>query len=159
MELENISSNLVSHARFNTWVEIGQFIETVKKTGHWANKSDSFTSWLVSYSKELGVTHVALWNYLRAVKFYKQLTHDFKNIQFPKIDNVPSSVNPDSLQILEKLYPVATPELLEDIATRILKGTITRAELRKIWHSYRDAPDAKSIPRKYNPKVELPVSF
>lgn len=139
-ELQDLIES-VTKAEVRAWNQIGHLLDQVETTGFWQGKAASFTEWLRSFASSLGLGEASLWRYLASARYYEKLrkTLDGRGVPCPQLRSLPASVSPENLEILAKLSRVANDEVLQNIAKRVVNGSIRRAEMRRTWEAYRPA--------------------
>lgn len=141
--LEDLQHSIdsVTKAEVRAWNQIGHLLEQVEVTGFWQGNAASFTEWLRSFASSLGLGEASLWRYLASARYYEKLrqTLDGRGVACPQLRSLPGSVSPENLEILAKLARVAPDDVLQNIAARVVNGSITRAEMRRTWEAYRPA--------------------
>lgn len=131
----------VTKAEVRAWNQVGHLLDQVEVTGFWQGKAASFTDWLRSFASSLGLGEASLWRYLASARYYEKLrlALDGRGVACPQLRSLPGSVSPENLEILAKLARVAPDDVLQNIAARVVNGSITRAEMRRTWEAYRPA--------------------
>ena len=96
------------------------------------------TSWLRKYAEETHRLPSSLWRILSAGRYYRELQRKFKDqgIPLPDLIDPTLAASPESLELLHKISRVAPRELLAD-ELRVMKGELSRRDLREIWFTYR----------------------
>ncbi len=124
-----------------TWARIGYALDQVDVTGFWQGKAASFSEWLRTFAPSLGLREASLWRYLTAARYYQKLRLMLseRGVACPPLESLPANVSPENLELLAKLARVAPDDVLRTIATRVVSGSIKRAELRTTWQIYRPA--------------------
>lgn len=122
-----------------SWGQIGQCLIQVEQFGIWQREADSFTGWLQLNAAKFGHTESTLWRYLSASRFYEELRVRLRrdHISSPPLESLPDSISPESIELLSKLTRVAPADVVRETAERLIKGTVTRAELRAKWQAFR----------------------
>lgn len=122
-----------------SWGQIGLWLDEVERTAYWQVQAKSFTEWLKSTAPGLGVKEGSLWRYLTASRYYGQLRNHLQKQggKYPPLSRLPDTVSPENLELLSKIERVAPESVLQDLATRIIDASISRAELRRCWQTYR----------------------
>jgi len=80
-----------------------------------------------------------MWRYLASARYYETLHDDLtkRGIECPRLVGLSASVSPENLELLAKFERAAPSDVYEEIAARVVHGSITRAEMRKVWSAYR----------------------
>lgn len=136
---ENLSA--LDRGELRTWGQIGKLLAEVEASEHWKAEAKSFTEWLRIHSAKVGLTESSLWRYLSSSRYYERIRSTLvrRGIESPTLEELSDQVSPENLELLSKLARVAPDDVLQRVATDVLAGTITRAELRTTWQIYRPA--------------------
>jgi len=80
-----------------------------------------------------------MWRYLASARYFETLRDDLtkRGIACPQLVDLSTTVSPENLELLAKLERAAPSEAYMEIATRVIHGSITRAEMRKVWSAFR----------------------
>ena len=133
----NIDS--VTKAKARDWTAIGRLLDHVEITGYWKEQAASYSDWLKLFASRLGLGEASLWRYLASARYYDNVKPMLisRGLQCPPIENLPRGVSPEKLELLSKLARAAPDDVLHEVASRVIKGCITRAEMRRTWEAYR----------------------
>lgn len=136
----------LSRSEVRPWARVGQFLDEVERTGHWQATAASFTEWLKVLGPDLNLKEASLWRCLTAARYYQALRQRraARGLTSPPLEELPTSVSPENLELLAKLARVVPEEELRPLEERVLAGRITRAELRKTWRAYRPALEGRT---------------
>lgn len=101
-------------------------------------KNQSMTSWLKEYAEETHRLPSTLWRLLGAGRYYRELQRKFEDhgISLPDLTDPALAASPESLELLRKISRVA-PKELPAVELLVMKGEISRRDLREIWLTYR----------------------
>lgn len=116
--------NLLS-APSSNWMRTGELLCKVQEEGSWANEQPTFTEWVRSQAKELGVAPATLWHRLSAWKYLSDWTRDHK------VD-MPTRIGEDSVNVVRKIS-LQDQQLGDKLTQQLLDGKVTRKELTKTW--------------------------
>lgn len=136
--------NILLSRQGRSWVDIGMLLDKVEDTKSWEGETSSFSEWLRSLSKMLGVVEAGVWRSYTAFRFYKSLTTKYTELTFPKIEELHLVTNPDSLELLARLERVMAKEAFTHLTQTALLRKISRAKLRKLWDEYRPLLEGKT---------------
>lgn len=133
------SIDLATKIEKRPWSQIGDLLDQVDTIGFWQGNASSFSEWLRSFAQRLGLKEASLWRYLASARYYKNLANALnkKGIECPQLVDLPGAVSPENLELLAKLERVLPDDVYKETVIRVLNGSITRAELRKIWGAYK----------------------
>lgn len=136
-----LSIDALTQTGFRSWSQIGHLLDQVEKTSFWQGQAASFSEWLRTFAPTLGLGEASLWRYLASARYYEKLQQTLygRGVSYPRLEDLPSNVSPENLELLAKLARVAPDEVLQSIAVRVVNGAITRAEMRRTWEAYRPA--------------------
>lgn len=125
-----------------SWSRIGEMLDIVGSYGYWqAEGARSFSAWLRALAHSLGCRESSLWRYRSAARQYKRVSKEMRNweLPIPPPERLPDYVSPENIELLAKLARVAPQDLVHALAARIVRGEITRGELRRTWQIFRPA--------------------
>ena len=127
------------HGQARSWAHVGWLLDQVDHEKYWARDAHSFSEWLKSLAPKIGMKEASLWRYLGAGRYYQTLRKNFqgRNLPLPPLAKLPDGISAEHLEILAKLERVVSKKDFEELGERILTGSVTRAELRKLWKAYR----------------------
>lgn len=121
-----------------SWTQIAEVLDRVERNEFWRRSSGSFTEWLKAFSRALDLKEASLWRYLAAFRFYRQLQKPLaRALSSSPLDELPDHVSPDNLDLLSRLVRVLPDDAFQQLAAKVMEGTITRDELRDTWQTYR----------------------
>lgn len=124
-----------------SWGHVGKLLEQVEKSCYWQGEATSFSEWLRAFALRLRISESSLWRYLSSARYYQKLrqTLESQGVTCPQVEELPNSVSPENIELLAKLGRVAPEDILKDIATQVVRGSIRREKLRSAWEIYRPA--------------------
>lgn len=129
-----------------SWVQIGLLLDQVEQSSYWQKTSGSFTEWLKALSPAIGLKEASLWRYLSATRYFEKLRTKLiaSDVFIPPLHELSDKLSPENVEILSKLSRVTPIDVFQSLATQVVDGTITRAELRHTWQAYRPALEGKT---------------
>lgn len=133
----------VGNSTVRSWHRIGVLLDEVDSTQAWIGSADNFTTWMRQTAPAIGLKESSLWRYLRASRIYRALRDDLvaRGHVVPDLDGLPVSVSvsAESLELFDKLRRAAPARISDPTALRLVRGEISRDELRTLWQDYRPA--------------------
>jgi hypothetical protein len=128
------------------WTKIALIVLEVEENAIWETSHRSFTEWLVSFGESIGLKEGSLWRYYRAGKYYQELKPLLSKNQIPNplLNELPTKVSAENLEILGKLERVMPNEVFIKLAGQVISATITRDALREAWLIYRSVLDGRT---------------
>lgn len=128
------------------WPQLACLLDSIDKSNYWANSAKSFTEWLKQNAESIGLKESTLWRYLVVGRYYRDLRRQFARVKlgYPPLEELPSHVSPEKLEILAKLARVAPKDVYEPIVDLVLKNKISREELRAKWRAFRPVLGGKT---------------
>ena len=131
----------IGSATVRPWHRIGVLLDEVDSTEAWVGSADNFTSWMRQTAPVIGLKESSLWRFLRSSRIYRALSEDLaaRGHAVPDLDELPSSVSAESLELFDKLRRAAPARISDPIALRLVRGEVSRDELRTLWQDYRPA--------------------
>lgn len=134
MSLAALENELVRQvqAEKKRWQEIASIVMRVEREQLWSAHAGSFSAWVGAVARRADVQESMIWRCLKAGRIYLELTGK------SEMDRAiaPSA---ESLELAEKISRHAPRAIVDDVLERTLEGTLSRAELRKVWETYRSA--------------------
>ncbi len=152
MPSSNHQAELIEHLQtigrstLRPWQRIGVLLDEVDSTQAWVGAADNFTAWMRQTAPAIGLKESSLWRYLRSSRIYKTLSKELtaRGHAVPDLDDLPASVSAESLELFDKLRRAAPARISDPIALRLVRGEISRDELRTLWRDYRPALDGRT---------------
>lgn len=128
------------------WGVVASALEKTEASGEWAGETKSFSEWVRSKATEAGVSESTLWRYLSSGRYYRQLASllEARGISAPPLLQASATISAESLEILAKVSRAAPEEIVIDVASRLIDGSMTRAALRRTWNAYRPVLDGRT---------------
>lgn len=122
-----------------TWGQLSAYLLDVKAREAWRSTTPSLTIWIKGCAQRLGRTEASLWRSIASGRFYRARREALsqQGVDLPDLPFVPEGVSAESLELLAKISRAAPASLLSDLELPALQGHVTRAELRRIWETYR----------------------
>jgi hypothetical protein len=122
-----------------TWGQLSAYLLDVKARDAWRSTAPSLTVWIKGCAQRLGRTEASLWRCITSGRFYRARCEALRQqgVALPDLPYVPEGVSAESLELLAKISRVAPPPLLNDLELSALQGHVSRAELRRVWETYR----------------------
>ena len=123
------------------WFETGQELARVDASGEWRNSAATYSDWVDAEAERLGLSRSNLWRYLAAVRYYEALRGRLSTakIACPRLDDLPATVGPESLELLGKLERAMPATSFHALAREVVVGGVRRAKLRELWLAFRPA--------------------
>jgi hypothetical protein len=160
-QLESELQSLVSEEKQH-WQEVAKLLITAKRDEFYKEHAKNYTQWLRLISKKVDIHEAWFWRILKAGEYYLSIT------ETDDVDLISNSVlNPDKLDLLEKIGRYAPEEKREELLDRALSGNISRRELRETWNNYkpiganrsgRKAENEKFKPAEINPATQSVIN-
>lgn len=120
------------------WANLGTVLVEFKKHGWWAKaEANSYTEWVKRYAMELNLGTAVLWRALSAVRFYETVRRLYPDLDLPRLERLSPRVTPDHMELLSKLSRVMSQTEFRAELERVIRGAVTRAQLRDTWRAYR----------------------
>lgn len=114
------------------WQDIALVLMRVKTEALWEGHASSFTAWLESMARRADLQTSVFWRYLNAGRIYLELSGE------DQLD--PSTpVSAESLELADKIRRHAPKAVSKEVLERTLEGELSRAELRRVWDTYKGA--------------------
>ena len=125
------------------WTKIALIVLQVEENNFWETSHRSFTDWLVSFGQSIGLKEGSIWRYYRAGKYYQELQPLLSKNQItnPPLNELPTKVSPENIEILGKLERVMPNDIFIKLAAQVISAAITRDSLRETWLIYRPILD------------------
>jgi hypothetical protein len=134
-----------AHVTSGSWGQVSAILIKAERTGEWQSGAGSFTEWLESVGREIGVKEATLWRYLSAGRYYQDLRKTLRNrITAPVLGQLSAAVSPENIELLEKLERVIPKDLFADFSERVVTRNIKRRELREMWNVYRHVLEGRN---------------
>jgi len=134
------------------WPTIGQLLDQVDRNDYWAMEgAKSFTEWLQQHAVRSGMGIAILWRILSATRFYRVLQKRYPELGLMPLDSIPSNVTPDHLEQLSKLSRVMSRAEFKAQLQQVLKGKISRTQLRNTWRAFRPVLDGRTARGRNQP--------
>ena len=145
-DINDLNLDFLGGDGLRDWISLSQYILKVDQESSWSLTHKTFTDWLIDLSSKLSLAESSLWRYYRAGKYYQTLRKDLteKGVNTPPFELLGKKVSSENLETLEKIERVAPEKVFIDLATRVIKCTIKRNELRAAWVAYRNVLDGKT---------------
>jgi len=123
------------------WRRVGRLLRAVEADELWRGSAANFTRYLEDLAQKFGVTPNVLWRAYGAVHTWTALTAALasRGAPAPALDELPTSVTPETVELLEKIQRVARPEDWEAVARDVLAGKLGRIALRARWSAFKAA--------------------
>ncbi|MBU3615178.1 hypothetical protein ICN46_09740 [Polynucleobacter sp. Latsch14-2] len=145
MSKQEITKTIVSSIKSlnaddaRAWTKIALIVLQVEENNFWEASHRSFTEWLVSFGQSIGLKEGSIWRYYRAGKYYQELQPLLSKNQItnPLLNELPTKVSPENIEILGKLERVMPNDIFIKLAAQVISATITRDSLRQTWLIYR----------------------
>ena len=134
MSLRDLEQQLIERAREEQrrWRDIAVLLMRVKHDALWEGHAPSFTAWVESMARRADLQSSVFWRCLNAGRIYQELSGD------PQLD-VDPRVSAESLELADKIRRHAPKAVAQEVLERTLEGELSRAELRRVWDTYRVA--------------------
>lgn len=147
MRLPNASPSAIQsllaegQAEARPWHRIGLALDEIEKTQAWRESASTFTEWIQKTAPMLGLKESSLWRYMRSCRIYANLRKEMaaKGHKLPEPEFLPPQTGAESLELFEKVRRVAPERVTDPLAFGLVRGEVTRAQLRTIWLDYRPA--------------------
>ncbi len=123
------------------WHRIGALLDEIDKTQAWRENASTFTEWIQKTAPMLGLKESSLWRFLRSCRIYANLRKEMaaRGHELPEPEALPPQVSAESLELFDKLRRAAPERVTDPIAFGLVRGEVTRTQLRTIWLDYRPA--------------------
>ena len=136
-----LRSESTVHARESpsNWGQLAAHLLEVEKSLSWGETHSSLSSWLADQAKQMKRGEATLWRALAAGRHYNELRAELasEGVDAPPLSSPELAASPESLELADKICRVAPAELVRSITSQVLRGTISRRELRAYWETYR----------------------
>ena len=128
-------------AAVRPWHRIGVLLDEVERTQAWRESAGSLTEWVQKTAPLLGLKEASLWRFLRSRRIYDDLRRQMaaRGHELPEPEALPPQVSAESLELFEKLRRAAPERVTDPIALGLVRGEVTRTQLRTLWQDYRPA--------------------
>ncbi len=128
-------------AAVRQWHRIGVLLDEVERTQAWRETAGSLTEWIQKTAPVLGLKEASLWRFLRSRRIYDDLRKQMaaRGHRLPEPEALPPQVGAESLELFDKLRRVAPERVTDPIALGLVRGEVTRTQLRILWEDYRPA--------------------
>ena len=114
------------------WQDIALLLMRVKNEALWQGHASSFTAWVESLATRADLQGSVFWRCLNAGRIYLELTGK------QELDAT-ANVSAEALELADKIRRHAPKAVATPLLERTLDGAVTRAELRRVWDTYRVA--------------------
>jgi len=134
MSLAAIEAQLIKRMQDEQrrWQDVAQLLMRVKSEALWESHASSFTAWVEGIARRADLQPSVFWRCLNAGRLYLELSG--------KDELDPSSpVSAESLELADKIRRHAPKAVATEVLERTLDGELSRAELRRVWGTYRVA--------------------
>jgi len=112
------------------WQDIASVMLRVKSEALWEGHTSSFTAWVEGLARRADLQASVFWRCLNAGRIYLELTGR------AELDpNAP--VSAESLELADKIRRHAPRAVANEVLERTLEGGLSRAELRRVWGTYK----------------------
>jgi|CXWL01.1.fsa_nt_gi hypothetical protein len=146
-----------------TWGSIAKLLIEVEEERFWQFEANSFTEWIKIRAQNCGYKERSLWRFLSAGRYYQLLSKEFAGFDSTcaPLEKLHEGVSPENLELLSKLSRVTPSDIWLRLAKQVVVGTVTRAELRKSWLTFRPVLKGRTargrgvVPPKFNPLDQL----
>jgi hypothetical protein len=142
------------------WIDVAQLLAEVERERSWNDYGyDYFSNFLQDLSRHIFIHESGLWRYLSSYKYMLSLKALCEAQNQPSFDlhKVGSSISPENIELLEKISRVATEHEVNELFSKLISNSISRASLRRIWNAYRPALQGRTARSKSleKPKARL----
>ena len=123
------------------WHRIGVLLDEIDRTQAWRESASTLTEWIQKTAPLLGLKEASLWRFLRSRRIYDDLRKQMaaRGHKLPEPEALPPQVSAESLELFDKLRRAAPERVTDPIALGLVRGEVTRTQLRTIWQDYRPA--------------------
>ena len=132
MTLAALEAQLLERVREEQrrWQDIAALLMRVKSEALWQGHASSFTGWVEGLARRADLQGSVFWRALNAGRIYLELTGK------EQLDPT-SQVSAEALELADKIRRHAPKAVARDVLERTLDGGLSRAELRRVWDTYR----------------------
>ena len=143
------------------WQRVAELLMLAEEKSLWTPHAKSFTQWVKKLAEQAGVQESNFWRALKAgqtyLKFRRAREAEAEQAEAADADNVtpitddthPAPLPPlaeanvaaENLELLEKISRVAPDLVIAEATEKTLSGRMSRADLRSIWATYRNATE------------------
>lgn len=129
----------LAYNRPQPWGQAASDMLHVEDSGEWNKRFESFSFYLKDLAKAKEKTKSSLWRLRSAGRYYNELRKklDPEGKKFPELEDPRVKATPECLELLAKISRVAPTELVDNLETRAMAGTVSRGDLRDIWGTYK----------------------
>lgn len=123
------------------WQRIGMLLDEIERSQVWREGANSFTEWMQKTAPKVGLRPASLWRFMLSCRTYNDLRKEMtaRGHELPELGALPPQVSAESVEIFDKLRRAAPEHVTEPIALRLVRGEVSRTELRTVWQDYRPA--------------------
>ena len=116
-------------------------LDEIEKSQVWRENASSFTEWMQKTAPMVGLKPASLWRFLLSCRTYNTLRKEMaaRGLELPGLGALPPQVSAENVEIFDKLRRAAPEHVTDPIAWRLVRGELSRTELRTIWQDYRPA--------------------
>jgi hypothetical protein len=114
------------------WQDIAGLLLRVKAEALWEGHTTSFTAWVEGLARRADLQASVFWRCLNAGRIYLELTGK------AELDER-APVSAEALELADKIRRHAPKAVASEVLERTLEGGLSRAELRRVWGTYRAA--------------------
>ncbi|MGE4319548.1 MAG: hypothetical protein AB7E96_11690 [Deferribacterales bacterium] len=121
------------------WIELCFLLQQIRDSRYWHGQAVSISHWFRDNREIFNKPASALWRILSSGKYVGELREKLLKyeIEIPTLEKLNPKISPESIEILSKLERVLKEDMFIPLAQRVFNDDIPRAELRKIWTTYR----------------------
>jgi hypothetical protein len=112
------------------WQDIAVLLMRVKNEALWQGHASSFTGWVEGVARRADLQASVFWRCLNAGRIYLELTGS------EQLD-ADARLSAESLELADKIRRHAPRAVASEVVERTLGGELSRAELRRVWDTYR----------------------
>ena len=135
-EIEKEFSRLL-HDEKNRWIEMYRLLVVVEKNALWkAAGQRSFTAWVKEIAIKNKVHESVIWQRKKAGAVFSDYVARIEMRGEVPPDPIATAIPSESLELISKIGK-NNPDIIDDLITKSIQGTMTRDDLRQAWQSSR----------------------
>ncbi len=142
-EIEQEFSRLLKDEK-NRWIEMYRLLQIVEKNALWKTAGQrSFTAWVKEIAIKNKVHESVIWQRKKAGAVFSDYAARIEMRGEVPPDPVATAIPSESLELISKIGK-NNPDIIDDLITKSIQGTMTRDDLRQAWQSSRADQTARA---------------